>query len=65
MIVYATFGKNWAEAYEFGESAYRRIASGDLEPLYDAGVSNFNRVMVEDEEHGYREVWSKYTANRK
>jgi hypothetical protein len=65
MTVYATFGKNWAEAYEFGESAYRRIASGDLDPLYDAGVSNFNRVMVEDDEGGYREVWSKYTTNRK
>lgn len=58
MFVYAQFNGKWAECYEFGEVAFSRIASGDLDPLYEAGITNFNRVTVEDQS-GYREIWTK------
>jgi hypothetical protein len=58
MFVYCQFSGKWAECYEFSAEAFNRIASGDMEPLYDAGVTRFNRVTVDDGT-GQREVWSK------
>ena len=57
-FVYCQFSGKWAECYEFSAESFQRIASGDIQPLYDAGVTRFNRVTVDDGS-GQREVWSK------
>jgi len=58
MFVYCQFSGKWAECYEFDAESFQRIAAGDVQPLYDAGVTRFNRVTVDDGS-GQREVWSK------
>jgi len=58
MFVYCQFSGKWAECYEFEADAFQRISSGDMQPLYDAGITRFNRVTVDDGD-GQREVWSK------
>lgn len=58
MFVYCQFPGKHAECYEFSTEIFRRISEGDIQPLYDAGVSRFNRVTVDDG-RSFREVWSK------
>lgn len=58
MFVYAQFPGNWAEVYEFSSEAFSRIASGNIDPLYDAGIANFTRITVESD-RGYYEVWNE------
>ena len=61
MFVYCQLSGKWAECYEFDDESFQRISSGDMQPLYDAGVTRFNRVTVDDGS-GQREVWSKRSS---
>jgi hypothetical protein len=61
MFVYCQFAGKHAECYEFSTEIFDRIAAGDMQPLYDVGVTRFNRVTVDDGT-GQREVWSKRSS---
>lgn len=61
MFVYCQFAGKHAECYEFSTEIFQRIAAGDMQPLYDVGVTRFNRVTVDDGS-GQREVWSKRSS---
>jgi hypothetical protein len=58
MFVYCQFAGKQAECYEFSVEVFNQIASGDIQPLHDAGITRFNRVTVDDGQ-SFREVWSK------
>ncbi len=57
MLVYAEFGDNWAEVYEFPRDAFRAICAGNMDPLYNAGIEGFYRVSVEDASGIQHEVY--------
>jgi len=56
--VYCQFPGKQAECYEFPEHVHYDIANGNIEILYQAGISHFNRVTVDDA-HGFREIWRR------
>jgi len=58
MFVYCQFAGKNAECYEFSTEIFQRIAAGDIQPLYEVGITRFNRVTVDDGQ-SFREVWSK------
>jgi len=58
MFVYCQFAGKHAECYEFSTEMFHRIASGNMQPLYEVGITRFNRVTVDDGQT-FREVWSK------
>ena len=62
-LVYCQFPDKKADVFEFSETAFNKIANGNLDPLLDAGVKGFFRVTIEDN-NGFREVWSNRGKRR-
>jgi hypothetical protein len=62
-LVYCQFANNQAECYEFSPELFNKIASGDVTPLYESGVSpRFFRVTV-DNGSEFKEVWKRNNRN--